>query len=141
MLKTLLMCLNDLFYDFNRLYFYTFDMMLIMIKNNSRIIDNFFQQFDFFDSNFFFIFIRITNDFRNFAWFFTFSKNIFVFVQIAQLKFRKMIEIVIDIFENKKIVAKHHTWCRIIYNKVDDEYRVNKITRNFQTFSFILRSF
>ena len=32
-----------------------------------------------------------------------------MFVQIAQLKFRKIIEIVIDILENENNVAKHHT--------------------------------
>ena len=32
-----------------------------------------------------------------------------------------MIEILIYILENEKNVAKHHTWCRIIYDKFDDE--------------------
>ena len=52
-----------------------------------------------------------SNDYRfeKYRLIFFSTKNIFIFVQFAQLKFRKMIEIVIDIFENEKNVAKHHT--------------------------------
>ena len=47
-----------------------------------------------------------------------------------------MIKIVIDICENKKNVAKHHTYCRIIYDKFNDKMQNKQNNKKFSKFYF-----
>ena len=80
---------------------------MVINKNNFRNFYDLFEIFDFFNSSFSSAFVRKMIDLKNIVRFF-FIKNVFIFIHTIQLKFRRKIEIVIDIFENDKNVVKHH---------------------------------
>ena len=52
-----------------------------------------------------------------------------------------MIEIVIDVFENKRNVVKHYTWCRIIYDKFDDKMQNKQNNEKLSKFYFYFKTF
>ena len=122
-------------YDFERFFFKTCDIIIIMSKNNFRNFYDLFEIFDFSNSNFSPTFAQIIIDSRNIVWFF-FSKNVFIFVQTIQLNFRRKIEIVIDIFENEKNVVKYYAWCRIMYDKFNHKIQNKTNKKMFTKFQF-----
>ena len=113
-------------YDFDRFFFKTCDIMMIMIKNNVYSLYDLFEIFNFSNSNFTSTFVRIIINSRNIVWFLSFIRNVFIFVQTIQLKFRRKIKTVIDIFESDKNVVKHYIWCRIMFDKFDSEKKIER---------------
>ena len=130
------MWLNFISNDLNQYFFKICDMIIIMSKKNFHNFYDLFEIFDFSNSNFLSAFVRMIIDSRDIVWFFLFIKNVFIFVQTIQLKFRKKIEIVIDIFENDKNVVKHYIWCRMMYDKFDNEIQNKANEKMFTKFQF-----